>query len=45
MLHRGMVDEARRRKPFIPRVGIGGIPLRDEIELELWLEDPKEGVP
>ncbi|HYE60664.1 MAG TPA: GNAT family N-acetyltransferase [Phycisphaerales bacterium] len=45
MLHRGMVDEARRRKPFIPRVGLGGIPLRDEIELELWLEEPREDVP
>jgi ribosomal protein S18 acetylase RimI-like enzyme len=44
MLHRGMVDEARRRKPFIPRVGLGGIPLRDELELELWLEEPREGV-
>jgi len=45
MLHRGLIDEARKRLPFIPRVGIGGIPLRDEIELEVWLEDPLEGVP
>ncbi len=43
-LHRGIVDEARRRKPYIPRVGLNGIPLRDEIELELWLERPLEGV-
>ncbi len=44
VLHKGQVDEARRRRPFIPRVGLNGIPLRDELELEVWLEEPKEGV-
>jgi GNAT superfamily N-acetyltransferase len=33
-LHRGAVDEARRRKPAIPPVGDYGIPLRDELVLE-----------
>lgn len=45
VLHRGIVDEARRRKPSIPRVGLGGIPLRDEIELELWLQPAAEVAP
>ncbi len=33
-LHRGAVDEARRLKPVIPEVGLDGIPIRDELELE-----------
>ena len=35
-LHRGAIDESRKLKPEMPDVGIDGIPLRDEIELE-WL--------
>ncbi len=38
-LHRGNVDEARKHKPEIPLLGNHGIPVRDEIELELWLEE------
>ena len=34
-LHRDALDESRRLKPEIPLLGIDGIPLRDEIELEL----------
>ena len=33
-LHRDALDESRRLKPEIPLVGIDGIPLRDEIELD-----------
>ncbi len=33
----GAVDEARRLKSEIPAVGLEGIPLRDELELELAL--------
>jgi DNA-3-methyladenine glycosylase I len=33
----GAVDEARKLKPEIPLVGNDGIPIRDEIELELAL--------
>jgi ribosomal protein S18 acetylase RimI-like enzyme len=33
------VDEARRIKPQIPLVGEYGIPIRDELEFELALED------
>ena len=36
-VHRNAVDRARQTKPEIPRVGQHGIPLRDEIELEMRL--------
>jgi ribosomal protein S18 acetylase RimI-like enzyme len=36
-LHRGAVDEARQLKPEIPHVGLDGIALRHELELELSL--------
>ena len=36
-VHRHALDESRRLKPEIPSVGIDGIPLRDEIELEMSL--------
>ena len=37
-IHRGAVNESRKRKPSIPLVGMNGIPLRDEIELEIILK-------
>jgi ribosomal protein S18 acetylase RimI-like enzyme len=37
-VHRGAIDAARRLKPAIPLVGLDGIPLHDEIELELALD-------
>ena len=39
-LHRGAVDEARRLKPEISHVGLDGIALRHELELELSLPRP-----
>jgi len=36
-VHRGAVNESRKIKPSIPLVGMNGIPLRDEIELEIKL--------
>lgn len=40
-LRPGAVDEARRTlKPSIPALGDDGIPIRDELELELVLEPP-----
>jgi hypothetical protein len=36
-VYRNAVDVARRLKPEIPLVGKNGIPLRDEIELEMVL--------
>jgi ribosomal protein S18 acetylase RimI-like enzyme len=36
-LHRDALELSRRLKPEIPLVGIDGIPLRDEIELEMPL--------
>lgn len=36
-VHRGAVDASRLIKPEIPAVGLDGIPIRDEIELELLL--------
>jgi GNAT superfamily N-acetyltransferase len=37
-IRRHAVDESRKIKPTIPLIGEHGIPLRDEIELELLLE-------
>jgi GNAT superfamily N-acetyltransferase len=36
-IHRGAVNESRKIKPFIPLIGENGIPLRDEIELEMLI--------
>ncbi len=36
-VYRNALEESRRLKPEIPLVGMHGIPLRDEIELELRL--------
>lgn len=36
-LHRDAVEESRRLKPQISPTGIDGIPIRDELELELLL--------
>jgi GNAT superfamily N-acetyltransferase len=37
-LHKGCVEEARKRKAVIPLTGMHGIVIRDEIELEMWLQ-------
>jgi len=39
VLHRGIVDQARAHGADIPVLGLNGIPLRDEIELEMWLDE------
>ena len=36
-VHRGAVNESRKIKSSIPLIGFDGIPIRDEIELELSL--------
>lgn len=36
-VHRGAVNESRKIKPSIPLIGNDGIPIRDEIELEMIL--------
>ena len=36
-VYRNALEQSRRLKPEIPLIGIDGIPLRDEIELELLL--------
>jgi GNAT superfamily N-acetyltransferase len=36
-VHRNAVRRARKLKPDIPKKGLDGIPLRDEIELEMML--------
>jgi ribosomal protein S18 acetylase RimI-like enzyme len=38
-IHRNALARSRQLKPEIPLVGAGGIPLRDEIELEMVLEN------
>jgi RimJ/RimL family protein N-acetyltransferase len=42
-LRRNAVDAARQIKPQIPRVGMHGIPIRDEIELEMRLTGDDDG--
>jgi ribosomal protein S18 acetylase RimI-like enzyme len=37
-VHRRALDDSRRLKPQIPLIGLHGIPLRDEIEFEMWLD-------
>jgi N-acetylglutamate synthase-like GNAT family acetyltransferase len=44
-VHRGAIDEARRIKPQIPKVGAAGIAIHDEIELELALGPDGERPP
>jgi len=36
-VHPNTGDESRKIKPTIPKIGIHGIPIRDEIELEIQL--------
>ena len=36
-VHRNAIEESRRLKPEIPLLGDDGIPIRDELELELTL--------
>lgn len=36
-LRRGAINETRKQKPSIPLTGMNGIPLRDELELEINL--------
>jgi hypothetical protein len=36
-LHRGAVNEARAIKPEIPELGLDGIPIHSELELEIRL--------
>jgi hypothetical protein len=38
-IHRNALDISRKLKPEIPLIGHDGIPLRDEIELEMMLND------
>jgi GNAT superfamily N-acetyltransferase len=37
-VHKNAIEESRKLKPEIPLTGIDGIPIRDEIEMELLLE-------
>ena len=39
-VHRNALDLSRKLKPEIPLIGNDGIPIRDEIELEMILDDP-----
>ncbi len=36
-IHVNALEESRRIKPAIPKIGMFGIPMRDEIEFEMWL--------
>lgn len=37
-LHKNAIEGSRQLKPGIPQIGLDGIPLRDELELEITLE-------
>lgn len=37
-VHPNALEQSRQLKPSIPTVGVDGIPLRDEIELEMLLK-------
>lgn len=41
-LHRDAIKESRKLKPQIPLLGDYGIPMRDELEFEMWLGNGKE---
>ena len=41
----GALAETRRLKPSLPQLGFDGIPLRDELALELLLDAPQPNVP
>ena len=34
-IHEGAVNLSRRLKPEIPETGVGGVPIRDELEFEI----------
>ena len=36
-VHRNALEQSRKLKPEIPMMGLGGIPIWDEIEIEMWL--------
>ena len=40
-LYTNALAETRRLKPTLPLIGLNGIPLRDEIELDIILEETK----
>ena len=37
-VHRNAIEKSRELKPGIPKIGMEGIPIRDEIEMEIALE-------
>ena len=37
-IHRDALEESRMLKPGIPEIGLDGIPIRDELELEMTLK-------
>ena len=36
-VHKDAIEESRKLKPEIPQIGVDGIPIRDEIEMEIYL--------
>lgn len=39
-VHPGAVEASRKLKPKIPEIGIDGIPIRDEVELDMTIPSP-----
>jgi len=43
-VHAGAIEQSRKLKPSIPEIGVDGIPIRDEIEMDMRLkEDSPDG--
>ena len=40
-IHVNALEHSRQLKPVIPRVGLHGIPLRDEVVFERWLQSDR----
>ena len=36
-IHKNAIEQSRKLKPEIPVTGIGGVPVRDEIEMEMFI--------
>lgn len=43
-IHRNAIEESRKLKPEIPLIGIDGIPIRDEIELEFIIKGKDDSI-
>jgi ribosomal protein S18 acetylase RimI-like enzyme len=43
-IHRNAIEESRKLKPEIPLIGIDGIPIKDEIEMEFIVKGKNDSI-